>query len=50
MKLFKTQFRFTGGEIVGEFLMSTGYLPGAHVAGCPIGQLAIAAGAPWAVR
>ncbi|MGD9744491.1 MAG: DNA-3-methyladenine glycosylase I, partial [Dongiaceae bacterium] len=30
VKLFKQTFRFTGGEIVGEFLMSTGYLPGAH--------------------
>src|SRR5690349_2019537 len=28
--LFKKNFRFTGGEIVNEFLMSTGYLPGAH--------------------
>src|SRR5882757_8325644 len=36
VKLFKTTFRFTGGEIVGEFLMSTGYLPGAHVEGCLI--------------
>lgn len=30
VKLFKKSFRFTGGEIVGEFLMSLGYLPGAH--------------------
>src|SRR4051794_23060352 len=30
VKLFKQNFRFTGGEIVNEFLMSTGYLPGAH--------------------
>jgi DNA-3-methyladenine glycosylase I len=29
-------FRFTGGEIVGEFLMSIGYLPGAHVERCPV--------------
>ncbi len=36
VKLFKSTFRFTGGEIVGEFLMSTGYLPGAHVVDCPI--------------
>jgi DNA-3-methyladenine glycosylase I len=36
VKLFKKTFRFTGGEIVGEFLMSIGYLPGAHVADCPI--------------
>jgi DNA-3-methyladenine glycosylase I len=35
VKLFKQTFRFTGGEIVGEFLMSIGYLPGAHHAGCP---------------
>ena len=36
MKLFKKTFVFTGGEIVGEFLMSTGYLPGAHAADCPV--------------
>ncbi|HVZ55433.1 MAG TPA: DNA-3-methyladenine glycosylase I [Chitinophagaceae bacterium] len=34
--LFRNTFRFTGGEIVQEFLMSTGYLPGAHVPGCPV--------------
>ena len=33
-KLFKTTFVFTGGEIVKEFLVSTGYLPGAHDPGC----------------
>jgi len=36
VKLFKQTFRFTGGEIVNEFLMSTGYLPGAHSESCPI--------------
>ena len=36
VKLFKRTFRFTGGEIVGEFLMSIGYLPGAHVPSCPV--------------
>jgi len=36
VKLFKKTFVFTGGEIVGEFLMSIGYLPGAHHAGCPV--------------
>jgi DNA-3-methyladenine glycosylase I len=36
VKLFKQTFRFTGGEIVGEFLMSVGYLPGAHVPSCPV--------------
>ena len=34
VKLFKQTFRFTGGEIVNEFLMSTGYLPGAHDEDC----------------
>lgn len=37
-KLFKKTFVFTGGEIVNEFLMSTGYLPGAHDQDCPIFQ------------
>ena len=36
VKLFKKSFRFTGGEIVGEFLMSLGYLPGAHREDCPV--------------
>jgi DNA-3-methyladenine glycosylase I len=36
VKLFRKTFVFTGGEIVGEFLMSIGYLPGAHHAGCPV--------------
>ena len=36
VKLFKQTFRFTGGEITGEFLMSLGYLPGAHRADCPV--------------
>jgi DNA-3-methyladenine glycosylase I len=35
-KLFKQTFLFTGGEIVNEFLMSTGYLPGAHSEDCPV--------------
>lgn len=36
VKLFKKTFRFTGGEIVNEFLVSTGYLEGAHIPTCPI--------------
>jgi len=35
-KEFKRAFLFTGGEIVREFLVSTGYLPGAHDEDCPI--------------
>lgn len=41
-KLFKQTFKFTGGEIVNEFCMSLGYLPGAHEAGCPAGIRAAA--------
>ena len=36
VKIFKKTFKFTGGEIVGEFLMSIGKLPGAHGPDCPI--------------
>ncbi len=35
-RLFKKTFVFTGGEIVKEFLVSTGYLPGAHDPDCPV--------------
>ena len=34
IKLFKRNFKFTGLEIVNEFLISVGYLSGAHVSGC----------------
>ncbi|HBY58564.1 MAG TPA: DNA-3-methyladenine glycosylase [Solibacterales bacterium] len=36
VKLFRKTFRFAGGEIVNEFLMGTGYLPGAHREDCPV--------------
>jgi DNA-3-methyladenine glycosylase I len=36
VKIFKKTFKFIGGEIVNEFLMSTAYLPGAHTPDCPI--------------
>ena len=48
VKLFKRTFRFTGGEIVGEFLMSTGYLPGAHAPDCPVYARVAALGPAWA--
>ena len=35
-KLFRKTFKFVGGEIVNEFLMSSGYLPGAHLESCPV--------------
>jgi len=47
VKSFKTKFRFTGGEIVGEFLMSLGYLPGAHDADCPIAEVARKSHPAW---
>jgi DNA-3-methyladenine glycosylase I len=46
-KLFKKTFRFTGGEIVNEFLMSTGYLPGAHIESCVINKKIIKAKPAW---
>jgi len=36
VKIFKKSFKFTGGEIVNEFLMSIGKLPGAHRPDCPV--------------
>ena len=47
MKLFKQTFKFTGGEIVNEFLMSTGYLPGAHHEGCPVYKQVLKSKPAW---
>ena len=47
VKLFKNTFRFTGGEIVNEFLMSTGYLPGAHSKDCPVYNKILKAKPAW---
>jgi DNA-3-methyladenine glycosylase I len=47
VKLFKQTFVFTGGEITGSFLLSTGYLPGAHDEQCPVYRRVVAAKAPW---
>lgn len=47
VKLFKRTFHFTGGEITGEFLMSTGWLPGAHRDDCPVLTQIRALPAPW---
>jgi DNA-3-methyladenine glycosylase I len=47
VKVFKKTFRFTGGEIVNEFLMSIGILPGAHVADCPVYKKVIKAKPLW---
>ncbi|WP_279363396.1 DNA-3-methyladenine glycosylase I [Xanthomonas sacchari] len=47
IKLFKRTFRFTGGEITGEFLMSLGYLPGAHREDCPAFARIVQLDPPW---
>jgi len=47
VKLFRRTFRFTGGEITGEFLMSLGYLPGAHRADCPVQARIAPLSPPW---
>lgn len=47
VKLFKKTFKFTGGEIVNEFLMSTGYLPGCHDLNCPVHQLIVNSKPAW---
>jgi DNA-3-methyladenine glycosylase I len=47
VKLFKRTFRFTGGEITGEFLMSTGYLRGAHRPSCPVFARIARRRPPW---
>jgi len=49
-KLFKQTFRFTGGEIVNEFLLSTGYLPGAHAESCPIYKKIVKQKPKWMIR
>ena len=47
MKLFKKTFKFTEGEIVNEFLMSIGYLPGAHSKNCDIYQKILKENPMW---
>jgi DNA-3-methyladenine glycosylase I len=47
VRLFKKTFVFTGGEIVKEFLLSTGYLPGAHDADCPVYAQIARLGPAW---
>ncbi|HCC05974.1 TPA: DNA-3-methyladenine glycosylase [Candidatus Nomurabacteria bacterium] len=36
LKLFKKHFKFVGGEIVGEFLLSIDMLPGTHDTKCKV--------------
>jgi DNA-3-methyladenine glycosylase I len=48
VRLFKRTFAFTGGEITGEFLKSTGYLAGAHDRSCPVFARIARRRPPWA--
>ena len=47
VKLFRKTFKFMGPEVVNEFLMSTGYLPGAHHRACPVHAEIAALSPPW---
>lgn len=47
VKLFRKTFVFTGGEITREFLVSTGYLPGAHAPACPVYAKIARLKPPW---
>ena len=47
VRLFRRHFAFMGPEVVGEFLMSVGYLPGAHREDCPVYRRIAALGPPW---
>jgi len=49
-RLFRRTFRFTGGEIVNEFLLSIGYLPGAHDRSCAIYPKALRERPWWSRR
>lgn len=50
VKLFKKTFNFTGGEITGEFLLSIGYLSGAHDETCPIYAKIMRLKPPWSAK
>ena len=47
--VFKKNFLFTGREIVREFLVSTGYLPGAHDKNCPTFKKVASLNPGWAI-
>lgn len=47
VKLFRKNFKFVGGEIVNEFLMSSGYLKGAHDSSCPIYEKILETNPMW---
>lgn len=50
VQLFKKTFRFTGGEIVNEFLLSIGYLSGAHDTSCPVYKEVLKSKPKWYLK
>ncbi len=46
-KLMRKTFKFMGPEIVNEFLMCIGYLPGAHRESCPVYARCAEKNPPW---
>ncbi len=46
-KLFRGAFKFMGPEVVGEFQMCNGYLPGAHRQTCPVFPRIAKLNPPW---
>ena len=48
VSLFRKNFKFVGFEIIGEFLMAVGYLPGAHAKECPVYERVLAEKPAWA--
>ena len=49
-ELFKKTFKFTGPKITKEFLMSSGYLSGAHNKNCKVYNLILKENPPWLVN
>ena len=47
LSLFRETFRFMGAEVLREFLLSTGYLPGAHALDCPVHAEIVRTAPPW---
>jgi len=47
VKRMRETFVFMGPEVVNEFFMSIGYLPGAHDAVCPVGREIAEQRPPW---
>lgn len=50
VKLFKKHFKFVGGEIVNEFLMSTGYIKGAHDKDCVMYKKVLKQNPSWRLK